>query len=38
VKRLRNILAVLIAAEDMTKVSGPPGCRVHQLKGARAGT
>jgi proteic killer suppression protein len=37
-KRLRNILAVLIIAEDMTKVIGPPGWRVHQLKGDRAGT
>jgi proteic killer suppression protein len=37
-KRLRNILAVLIIAEDMTKVVGPPGWRVHQLKGDRAGT
>jgi proteic killer suppression protein len=37
-KRLRNILAVLITAEDMTKVVGPPGWRVHQLKGDRAGT
>jgi proteic killer suppression protein len=37
-KRLRNILAMLIIAEDMTKVVGPPGWRVHQLKGDRAGT
>jgi proteic killer suppression protein len=37
-KRLRNILGVLIIAEDMTKVIGPPGWRVHQLKGDRAGT
>jgi proteic killer suppression protein len=37
-KRLRNILAVLIIAEDMTKVIGPPDWRVHQLKGDRAGT
>lgn len=33
VKRLRNILAALIAATDMTEVSGPPGWRIHQLKG-----
>jgi hypothetical protein len=26
VRRLRNILAVLIAAADMTGVAGPPGC------------
>ena len=38
VKRLRNILAVLITASDMTKVIGPPGWRIHQLKGDRAGT
>ena len=33
VKRLRNILAVLIAATDMTEVAGPPGWRIHQLNG-----
>lgn len=38
VKRLRNILAALISAADMSQVSGPPGWRVHQLKGDRAGT
>ena len=38
VKRLRNILAMLLVAEDMAKVSGPPGWRIHQLKGDRAGT
>jgi toxin HigB-1 len=38
VKRLRNILAVLITATDMTEVSGPPGWRIHQLKGDRADT
>jgi toxin HigB-1 len=38
VRRLRNILAVLIAALDMTGVAGPPGWRIHQLKGDRAGT
>jgi proteic killer suppression protein len=37
VKRLRNTLAVLITATDMTEVSGPPGWRVHQLNGDRAG-
>jgi proteic killer suppression protein len=35
---LRNILAVLISAADMGGVVGPPGWRVHQLKGDRAGT
>jgi toxin HigB-1 len=37
VRRLRNILAVLIAAANMGGVVGPPGWRVHQLKGDRAG-
>jgi toxin HigB-1 len=37
-KRLRNILAVLITAADMPQVVGPPGWRIHQLKGDRAGT
>ena len=35
VRRLRNVLAVLIAAADMSGVSGPPGWRVHQLTGNR---
>jgi proteic killer suppression protein len=38
VKRARNILAALIAAVDMKGMNGPPGWRVHQLKGDRAGT
>jgi addiction module HigA family antidote len=33
VRRLRNILAVLIAATDISGVTGPPGWRVHQLRG-----
>jgi proteic killer suppression protein len=37
VRRLRNILAVLIAAAGMDGVIGPPGWRIHQLKGDRAG-
>ena len=37
-KRLRNILAALIVAVDMDAVRGPPGWKVHQLKGNRAGT
>jgi proteic killer suppression protein len=37
-KRIRNVLAVPIAASDMTGVSGPPGWRIRQLAGARAGT
>ena len=37
VRRLRNILAALIVAPDMSGVTGPPGWKVHQLKGNRAG-
>lgn len=38
VRRLRNILTVLIAAPEMSSVAGPPGWRLHQLRGDRAGT
>jgi proteic killer suppression protein len=38
VGRVRNILTALIAAEDMDGVQGPPGWRIHQLSGDRAGT
>jgi proteic killer suppression protein len=38
VDRIRKILAVLIVAQDMTGVYGPPGWRLHQLTGDRAGT
>jgi proteic killer suppression protein len=38
VERVRKILAVLIVAQDMNAVQGPPGWRVHQLSGDRAGT
>jgi toxin HigB-1 len=38
VRRVRNVLAVLIAARSMEAVAGPPGWRVHQLSGDRAGT
>lgn len=38
INRVRNILAVLIAAENMEGVSGPPGWRIHQLSGDRRGT
>jgi proteic killer suppression protein len=38
VRRVRNILAALVAAPDMDGVRGPPGWRVHQLAGDRAGT
>lgn len=38
VNRVRNVLTVLIAAQDMNGVQGPPGWRIHQLSGDRAGT
>jgi proteic killer suppression protein len=38
VNRVRNILAVLIVAETMDQVRGPPGWRIHQLAGDRRGT
>ena len=38
IDRTRKILAVLIVASDMTGVKGPPGLRLHQLSGDRAGT
>ena len=37
VERLRKILAMLIVATDMRDVRGPPGWRIHQLTGDRAG-
>ncbi|MGA9868250.1 MAG: type II toxin-antitoxin system RelE/ParE family toxin [Acetobacteraceae bacterium] len=36
--RIRNVLAALIAARNMAGVDGPPGWRIHQLTGDRAGT
>ena len=38
VRRVRNILAALIIADDMSGVQGPPGWRIHKLSGDRAGT
>ena len=38
VERVRKIVAVLIVARDMSEVRGPPGWRMHQLSGDRAGT
>jgi proteic killer suppression protein len=38
VNRVRRVLTVLIAAPDIVAVQGPPGWRVHQLSGDRAGT
>lgn len=36
-KRIRNILTALVLAEDMDRLTGPPGWRIHELKGNRAG-
>jgi proteic killer suppression protein len=38
VPRMRNILSALVSAPNMAGVRGPPGWRVHQLSGDRAGT
>jgi proteic killer suppression protein len=38
VNRTRNILAALITAANLDGVQGPPGRRIHQLSGDRAGT
>jgi proteic killer suppression protein len=38
VDKVRKILAVLIVAQDMRGVQGPPGWRIHQLSGDRSGT
>lgn len=38
VKRVRAVLTALIAAASMEAVTGPPGWRIHQLTGDRAGT
>jgi toxin HigB-1 len=37
VNRIRNVLAALVAAENMNGLAGPPGWRIHQLTGDRAG-
>jgi proteic killer suppression protein len=37
-RRVRNILAALIAARDMDSLRGPPGWRIHMLTGDRAAT
>lgn len=38
VKRLRNILALMVQASSVETLRGPPGWRLHQLVGDRAGT
>jgi proteic killer suppression protein len=37
VQRVRRILTALISASDIKAPGGPPGWRVHQLQGDRAG-
>ena len=37
IPRIRTIFFALEAAPDMATVEGPPGWRIHQLKGDRAG-
>jgi proteic killer suppression protein len=38
VNRVRRILTALLSAQDIKGLGGPPGWRVHQLTGDRAGT
>lgn len=38
IPRIRTVLFALTAAPDVTSLEGPPGWRVHQLTGDRAGT
>ena len=38
VRRIRNVLAVLVIASDVTEVVGPSGWRIHRLKGDRERT
>ena len=38
VNRTRNILTVLMTASDIAGVQCPPGWRIHELVGDRAGT
>jgi toxin HigB-1 len=36
--RIRKMLTAMIAAEDIARLHGPPGWRIHQLTGDRSGT
>jgi proteic killer suppression protein len=38
VDRVRKILTAVLASDDIENLQGPPGWRVHQLIGDRAGT
>lgn len=37
VKCVRRVVTALVLAEDLSKLLAPPGWRVHQLSGDRAG-
>jgi proteic killer suppression protein len=37
-RRLANIFTAIVAAPDIESLEGPPGWRIHELKGDRAGT
>jgi proteic killer suppression protein len=37
-RRVRRILTALLSAEGIEGLQGPPGWRIHQLTGQRAGT
>ncbi len=37
-KRVRRILTALLSAQGIEGLEGPPGWRIHQLTGDRAGT
>ena len=36
--RVRRMVTALVSAEGMERLEGPPGWRIHQLTGDRAGT
>jgi proteic killer suppression protein len=38
VNRVRRVLTALQTAQDIESLEGPPGWRIHQLTGDRAGT
>ena len=38
VKRIKQVIATLLLAPDAGNIIGPPGWRIHQLTGDRAGT
>ena len=38
VNRVRRILTALLSVENVEGLEGPPGWRIHQLTGNRAGT